>query len=68
MRDPLVDGTTYPKAKMTYGLSMDRWLLDNIGEDILEEDILAALRDSLPDGYVSWVDIKTQYKKIMSER
>lgn len=68
MRDPLVDGTKFPKARLTYGIEMDRWLLDNIGEDILEEDILAALRDSLPDGHVSWVDIKAQYKKIMSER
>jgi len=56
---------------LDYDSRVETWTDEQIAaadDDVPQEDILAALRDSLPDGYVSWVDIKAQYKEIMSER
>jgi len=37
-------------------------------DDVSQENILAALKDAMGDGFVAWVDVRAAYDRILSDR
>ena len=37
-------------------------------DDVSQENILAALKDAMGDGFVAWIDVRAMYDRILSDR
>jgi len=37
-------------------------------DDVSQENILAALKDAMGDGFVAWIDVRAAYDRILSDR
>ena len=56
--------------KKSYSWNRDRarkadLCLDADWEDVPQENILAALKDAMGDGFVAWIDVRAMYDRIM---